>query len=284
MMLVRVRWGSGTHAAALALPLFVGAALFACGSGSPNSLLSGGAGGWGGGDPGTPPTSGGPPPSGTSGGGGAAATSSGTGSGSGSSGGSSGSTSSGTSGGSGTSSSTGASSGVASSGATGSSGVGGSSSGGLGSGSGSAAPDASVADSQAGDGALDGQPFTFSLIDTSIVATNGSPITGFDPIANGTTIDLASVGSTLSIRANVTDSNIADVQFDLDGRFHHTENGTPYMLCSNNGPTINNCNLGTGAHLLQATVFLQSRQGTTTGPTATIAFMIIDSSADAAAD
>ncbi len=231
----------------------------------------------------------GPAPPGTSGGSGTGGTGPGTVGGSGSNGGTgagSGWTSSGTSAGTGSTGSTSASSGGASSGATGGSGgIGGSSSGGLGSGSGGGIPsaDASVPDS-ASDGAFAGEPFTFTLIDSSIIATNGSPVPGFDPIPNGATIDLAAVGYALSVRANVTDPNVADVEFDLDESFSHTEYSVPYMLCSNNGPKIFDCNLTTGAHVLRATVFFPSRQGTTTGPTSVIAFVIVDSSADAAAD
>jgi hypothetical protein len=96
---------------------------------------------------------------------------------------------------------------------------------------------------------------------------------------------VAVVGHALSVRANVTPPDGGSVAFDLDLGFHHTENGAPYMLCSDNAKgTINNCNLRLGAHVLTATVFSQANGGGTAGPTSTVVFDLTSGSGDAGAD
>jgi hypothetical protein len=260
-----------TLAALVPLPFFLG-----CGPDSTNTLRSGasvGGGGWGVGDPGagvwvdggaaSPPTGSGGAPSGASSG------SPGPGTGSSSSGAAGSASGSGSGGGSGGSS--------------------GQEPGGASDSGASVGNDASVADSASGaDGPADGsgdQTFTFTLINTSVVALDGSPVPGFDPIPAGAVIDVAVVGKALSVRANVAPPDGGSVTFHLDVGFHHTENGAPYMLCSDNAKgTINNCNLTLGAHVVSATVFSQAGGAGTAGPTSTLVFDLTSGSADAGAD
>jgi hypothetical protein len=162
-------------------------------------------------------------------------------------------------------------------------------SGGESDGGGSVGEDASVADSgSGGDGPADGsggQTFTFTLINTSVVALDGSPVPGFDPIPAGAVIDVAVVGNALSVRANVTPPDGGSVAFHLDLGFHHTENAVPYMLCSDNGKgSVNSCNLALGAHVVAATVFSQAGGVGTAGPTSTVVFDLTSGAVDAGAD
>jgi hypothetical protein len=289
MSFVRRGMGRRTYAATLPFSVFLAASLVACGGDSTNTLLSGGAAGWGAGDPGTGRPGGSSPAPG----GGAAEAGASTGS----SGGTTSSTSSSSS--SGAAGSSGGSGGFGSSGAsTSSGGLGGSSSSGSGGfvgssgsgGSGGAALDASAdADPDAftdDSSAPTGGPLTFTLIDTSITnIVNGSPVAGFDPIAPGTTIDVAVVGSQLSVRANTTPPLVGSVAFTLDNSVHHTEDIAPYMLCSDDTMgRINNCHISLGHHVLTAAVFSQADQGGTAGPTATIDFTLVDSTRDAGSE
>ena len=115
---------------------------------------------------------------------------------------------------------------------------------------------ASTGDAQ-GDGAAPAASFT--LIDTAITGIiDGSPVTGFDPIAEGATVNLAQVGTALSIRANTVPALVGSVAFALDATYTHTENATPYMLCADDGKgTITSCAavLTVGKHTLTATPY-----------------------------
>src|SRR5262249_10313820 len=66
----------------------------------------------------------------------------------------------------------------------------------------------------------------FTLIST----TTNQPVAGFDPIPNGATINLASVG-TINIRANTNPSTVGSVKFALDGNANYRiETLLPYAL------------------------------------------------------
>jgi hypothetical protein len=120
--------------------------------------------------------------------------------------------------------------------------------------------------------------FTFTLIDTAITGiVDGSPVAGFDPIADGSTITLATAGTALSIRANLLPTGVGSVGFALDATYTHTENTTPYMLCGDNGAgTITSCAnvLVAGKHTLTATPYSAAALGGTAGTPATVTFTI----------
>jgi hypothetical protein len=129
-----------------------------------------------------------------------------------------------------------------------------------------------------GDGAAAGPDFT--LIDTAITTIiEGSPVTNFDPIPPGATINLAHVGSALSIRANTVPVLVGSVAFALDATYTHTETAAPYFLCSDNGAgVVTSCAtvLTVGAHTLTATPYSGAALTGDAGAPITLAFTIVD--------
>jgi len=109
----------------------------------------------------------------------------------------------------------------------------------------------------------------FTLIDTAITGIiDGSPVTGFDPIAEGATVNLALAGTALSVRANTVPALVGSVAFALDAKYTHTENTTPYTLCADDGKgTITSCAaiLTVGKHTLTATPYSLPNLGGTAG-------------------
>ena len=136
-----------------------------------------------------------------------------------------------------------------------------------------------------GEAAVIGADFT--LVDTAITTLiNGSPVAGFDPIAPGATINLATVGSALSIRANTVPALVGSVAFALDATYTHTENTAPYTLCSDNGAgTITSCAavLTVGKHTLTATPYSATALGGDAGAPISLTFTIDDVVPDAGA-
>ena len=134
-----------------------------------------------------------------------------------------------------------------------------------------------------GEAAVIGADFT--LVDTAITTLiDGSPVAGFDPIAPGATINLATVGSALSIRANTLPALVGSVAFALDATYTHTENTAPYTLCSDNGAgTITSCTavLTVGKHTLTATPYSATALGGDAGAPISLTFTIDDIAADA---
>jgi hypothetical protein len=128
-----------------------------------------------------------------------------------------------------------------------------------------------------GDGAV-GSDFT--LIDTTVTTiVDGSPVTGYDPIVQGATINLAVTGSALSIRANTTPAVVGSVAFALDATYTHTEETAPYTLCSDNGAgVITSCAsiLTVGKHTLTAIAYSLPDLGGTPGTPMTLDFTIVD--------
>jgi hypothetical protein len=120
----------------------------------------------------------------------------------------------------------------------------------------------------------------FTLIDTAITGIiDGSPVTGFDPIAQDATINLGKVSSTLSIRANTVPAVVGSVAFALDATYTHTENTAPYMLCSDDGAgNIVSCAsvLTVGKHTLTATPYSAASLGGDAGAPITLDFTIVD--------
>jgi hypothetical protein len=146
-------------------------------------------------------------------------------------------------------------------------------------GDGASAPDGVPSGDSAGS---DGGPptFNFTLIDTNVTnIVQGSPVAGYDPIAESSTINLAVVGTTLSIRANTVPATVGSVAFALDANYTHTENAAPYMLCGDNrAGTVTSCAnvLTVGKHTLTATPYSAASLGGTAGNPATLDFVIVD--------
>jgi hypothetical protein len=108
---------------------------------------------------------------------------------------------------------------------------------------------------------------TMTLVNTNVTTiVYGEPVFGYDPIPNDSVLDLAKVGTALSIRANPMPMIVDHIDFSLDGTYTHTERATPYFLCGDNGNgTITSCSqyFTPGKHMLTITVYAL---GTDAGP------------------
>lgn len=113
---------------------------------------------------------------------------------------------------------------------------------------------------------------TFTLID----ASTDQPIPGFDPMFNGAQINLLSLPSQLSIRANVPTS-FESVRFDFDGNNgFRVENVPPYALFGDIQGDYAPGPLALGPHTLSATPFTQNGAGGQPGSTGTITFSVVE--------
>ena len=126
-----------------------------------------------------------------------------------------------------------------------------------------------------GDSASGISVVSVTLLDTSITnVVQGSPVAGYDPIANNATISQATVGTQLSIRANTNPSPTGSVNFSLDGT-NHTESSLPYTLCGDDGAgTITNCNITQATHTLTVTPYSAAALGGDAGTPLTITFTL----------
>jgi len=135
------------------------------------------------------------------------------------------------------------------------------------------------------DASGDGGPtsMSFTLLDTTITTViDGSPVAGYDPIAQNATINLVVTGSALSIRANPVMTPVGSIAFALDATYTHTENTAPYTLCSDNGAgTVTSCAsiLTVGKHTLTATPYSLAGAAGTAGTPATLDFTIVETDA-----
>jgi hypothetical protein len=136
--------------------------------------------------------------------------------------------------------------------------------------------------------AATGVPPDFTLLDTAITGiVQGSPVAGFDPIREGAAINLAQVGTALSIRANTVPALVGSVAFALDAKYTHTENTTPYTLCSDDGKgTVTSCAtiLTVGKHTLTATPYSAAGLAGDAGAPITLDFTVVDVATDGGAD
>lgn len=142
-----------------------------------------------------------------------------------------------------------------------------------------------------GDSGADGGTTPFGSVDvasfTLIDATTGNPITGFDPITYGATIDLGIVGSQLSML--VTPPPVAAVgsmAFALDATFTYTADTSPYSLCGKdaNG-SYNPCPLAVGPHTLTVTTYPEADLGGAPyQPPTVFEFTVVNSASDAGTD
>jgi len=116
---------------------------------------------------------------------------------------------------------------------------------------------------------------SLTLLDTSITnVLEGSPVNGYDPMKDATTLSSATVGTQLSIRANIVVATTLSVDFNLDGT-SHTESAAPYVLCGDDGAgTITNCAIPEGAHTLIVTPYSDAALGGVAGKPVTITFTI----------
>ncbi|HEY1691871.1 MAG TPA: hypothetical protein VGG39_06900 [Polyangiaceae bacterium] len=125
---------------------------------------------------------------------------------------------------------------------------------------------------------------SFTLIDTGITTLpGGAPVSGFNPMAYGSTFDLAMVGYDLSMVVTPPQvSAVGSMAFALDATYTHTANTAPYSLCGDDGKgTFMKCPLAPGKHTLTVTVYPESDlQGAPYQPPTLFEFTVTDSSAD----
>jgi glucose/arabinose dehydrogenase len=115
---------------------------------------------------------------------------------------------------------------------------------------------------------------SFSLIN----ADSNQPISGFDPIASGANINLATLPTrNVNIRANTSPASVGSVRFGLDGSSNYsTDNTAPYALAGDtNGdylpwtPTVAN-------HTITATPYSAANATGTAGTARTLSFKVSD--------
>jgi hypothetical protein len=164
-----------------------------------------------------------------------------------------------------------------------------SSSSGSGSSSGGSSSGSSSSGGDAGIGSFGAETTaTFTLIDAKITDDPaGSPVSGFDPMASGSIIDLGTVGVYLSMRANPPPvATVGSIAFALDATFTHTAETLPYSLCGDDGKgNFTPCVIPVGKHTLTATMYpLSDLGGEPYQPPTVFEFVVIDSTADGGAD
>jgi hypothetical protein len=115
---------------------------------------------------------------------------------------------------------------------------------------------------------------------TLINAETNQPITGFDPLPDGATLDLTQLPSQrLNIRANITTDGIGSVQFVFNDTVIHTENTPPFSFPGdrNHGQDYLALTLpGAGLYTLTATAYPEPDGRGTANISASISFTVID--------
>jgi len=132
---------------------------------------------------------------------------------------------------------------------------------------------------------------SFTLIDATITTNPaGTPVDGFNPINYGATIDLATAGVYLSMKADPPPvATVGSVAFALDATFTHTAETMPYSLCGDDGKgKFIPCVLPLGKHTLTVTMYpLPNLGGAPYQPPTIFEFTVInglDGGADGAPD
>ena len=109
---------------------------------------------------------------------------------------------------------------------------------------------------------------------TLVDADTFQPISQYNPIANGATINLATLPSqNLTIQANTSPATIGSVAFDLvNSGYLNTVNTAPYDLCGS-APCSN---LDVGLHSLTTTPYMGPNASGGAGTSMSISFSVID--------
>jgi len=114
----------------------------------------------------------------------------------------------------------------------------------------------------------------FVLID----ADTDTPITEFNPLIDGVTINLATLPTrNLNVRADTSPSIVGSVKFALDGNSNYrTENIAPYALEGDTNADYKPWTPSLGSHTLTATPYSLGQTGGTQGTALTITFNVVD--------
>jgi hypothetical protein len=126
-----------------------------------------------------------------------------------------------------------------------------------------------------------------TLINTTVTTQPaGAAVYGFDPIKYGSQIDLALVGTQLSMKADPPlVATIGSIAFALDASYTHVADTMPYSLCGDDGKgKFLPCMLPVGKHTLTITPYPQTHLGGTPYQPTTFEFEIVDSRLDGGAD
>lgn len=113
---------------------------------------------------------------------------------------------------------------------------------------------------------------SFSLIN----ADTDQPIAGFDPIASGATINLATLPTAnLNIRANTAPSSVGSVRFAYDGNgTFRTDDAAPYSLGGDTGGNYVAWTPSVASHTLTATPYSAAGAAGTAGTAKTVTFKV----------
>ena len=113
---------------------------------------------------------------------------------------------------------------------------------------------------------------------TLINADNNQPIGGFDPIASGANINLATLPTrNLNIRANTSPASVGSVRFGWDATSNFsTDNTGPYALAGDNAGDYVPWTPTVATHTITATPFTAANATGTTGTARTLSFKVTD--------
>jgi len=113
---------------------------------------------------------------------------------------------------------------------------------------------------------------------TLINADNDQPIAGFDPLANGATLDLGTLPTrNLNISANTSPVQVGSVRFGFDGNANfHTETNPPYALHLDDAGDFRPWTPSVGSHTITATPYTGGGASGTAGTPITISFTVTD--------
>jgi hypothetical protein len=111
---------------------------------------------------------------------------------------------------------------------------------------------------------------------TLINADTDRPVAGYDPIANGATINLAKLPTrNLAIRANADPAAaIGSVRIALDGAAR-VEEAAPYSACGDDAGDYKACRLPVGTHFVRATPFTGPNVTGIAGISRTVSFEVV---------
>jgi CubicO group peptidase (beta-lactamase class C family) len=110
---------------------------------------------------------------------------------------------------------------------------------------------------------------------TLINADTDQPISGFNPLQRGATLNLSTLPTkNLHIRANTSPATVGSVVFKLDGSNFQTESSAPNALAGNANGNYAAWTSSNGSHILTATPYPQSGGGGTAGTPLTINFTV----------
>ena len=112
-----------------------------------------------------------------------------------------------------------------------------------------------------------------------INADTDQPISGFNPLPNGATLNLAKLPTrNLNIRANTSPALVGSVRFRLDTNSNYrTENTVPYALAGDSSGNFHPWTPSVGSHTVSATPYSGSNATGTAGTALTISFTVTDS-------